>query len=1168
MPISSSVFKGRRTLVVFSLLFLAVIVLTFEGGAETPPSQGNWTIPDTVTVTGVDIELNGWLIVENSGSLTLTNMTVTMNGSHDGHIGIEVMILGDLKLDNVSILSSDPDIHYWFICQGKVEIRDCDIRDVAANDARFDDWDQIRGGVQIFDDSSVIRNSAFHDSQRINMYVSGVSPDIQNCTFYNAEYVSTYSYYGYSTVSYYYVYGFFLDATGLYLNNSNSNIIHCTFSNNGRPQTALPYYNTSYSPNVVQTLGRGILAADSSPTITLCDFQQNGGQPADRSIDGVDQIFLEAVFYDYRSACQGGLVCVGASFPSVTRSRFLFNDLFGICGYVGGYPRLVEACHFEGNQYIRNNVVMTPSSGLYVDEGTGMMEVADCVFKANVAYTNLHVKDVDLKIVNMSTPEPTVSNGYNIYYEGPRLNMTDSVLTSGSVLYVNLYIGSSSDTVKVGIENSHLSGGNYGIFVVNYQGADILMVNSSILYYINAAAYLQSTKLHLVNCTIDGMDFEAYTWGRPSQVIISYFMTFIVTWQNGAPVPSTNVFTVDVSGYHLGNFITDSEGRTGPHIIHHTTITIDQGLLSFEYHSPVNVTVNERGYTTTTSVDFEGNMVVTMKLWDRWMPYIIITRPFGDQLYSTPTVVCSGLCYDVGSGMANIQLSVDDGEWFDVGVDSWNVTLNLPEGKHSIKARAFDASGNMNTSVTQNITVDLTPPPIDLLETETGDFHTNQDYFEVRFTTERDARVYVNGTPFLEGPLPPVVAVPLMLKEDGPVDLSIEVVDRAGHSTYKRVRVIRDTVPPVIHLERPYNVTNSSTVILKGWVYDEYLAGIWMRDRPYPNTTLNLTMRLEDGINRIEVEAWDKAGNLATAVWLLEVDTKPPVISVTGPTGGTTINTPNVGYTFRTDEPVVGLWVDGLMLELKESKYIHVATLEEGPNTFHVMASDKAGNVGTLDVEVFLDSVPPTIVIITPEDGEMTNISRIYVNGSIDGVESFTVAGQVIQGSGDFSVEVSLLETSGPHEPNLITIEAVDEGGNRAKVVLKVYRDSTRPVLTCSLPDGPVESDRWQLTGTITDAWGVSHVVINGEEHPVAANGSFAVTMPLDVGMNWFAVEGVDIAGNVAEQTFAVERVEPPKEDGSSMEAVDVGLIALMLAIGAALSIAVGHTFLKRRGRD
>ena len=185
--------NSRTILLTLLVMAAALVTLAATSVAQTdPPVSGEWVIQDNTFWDG-SLTMTGNITVNNSGALRLDNITLTMHGATDGQLTIRIEAGSNLELVNVNVKSSSADRHYWFVCEGKVVIDRSDVRDVAANTKRWNSWEDIAGGVQIYDGASVLKNSAFHDSQRINVYVSGCSPIIDNCDFYNAEYVNTYN---------------------------------------------------------------------------------------------------------------------------------------------------------------------------------------------------------------------------------------------------------------------------------------------------------------------------------------------------------------------------------------------------------------------------------------------------------------------------------------------------------------------------------------------------------------------------------------------------------------------------------------------------------------------------------------------------------------------------------------------------------------------------------------------------------------------------------------------------------------------------------------------------------------------------------------------------------------------------------------------------------------
>ena len=72
------------------LIILTGLIGPFICGAGPPPASGDWIIDDTTTIDTQAIVLNGNLVVEAGGSLTLNSVTLELNVSADGEFGITV----------------------------------------------------------------------------------------------------------------------------------------------------------------------------------------------------------------------------------------------------------------------------------------------------------------------------------------------------------------------------------------------------------------------------------------------------------------------------------------------------------------------------------------------------------------------------------------------------------------------------------------------------------------------------------------------------------------------------------------------------------------------------------------------------------------------------------------------------------------------------------------------------------------------------------------------------------------------------------------------------------------------------------------------------------------------------------------------------------------------
>lgn len=110
----------------------------------------------------------------------------------------------------------------------------------------------------------------------------------------------------------------------------------------------------------------------------------------------------------------------------------------------------------------------------------------------------------------------------------------------------------------------------------------------------------------------------------------------------------------------------------------------------------------EDGTVITNIARFTDNLGVERTesatvMVDAAPPTTSILTPANGQLVTSSQVLVSGTASDSGSGIAAVQIQVDDGPWQTVsGIGNWSLLITgLSEGRHDINAQATDAAGNV-----------------------------------------------------------------------------------------------------------------------------------------------------------------------------------------------------------------------------------------------------------------------------------------------------------------------------------------------------------------------------------------------------------------------------------------------------------------------------------------
>ncbi len=1154
----------RRTLALALLVLAAALVaLAASAAAQTdPPTSGDWVVQDN-TYWNSNTVLTGNLTVNNSGNLRLDSMTLTMSNGTDGFLRIFVEAGSTLNLTNVNIRSSNANVHYWFECRGAVYFDNCDVRDVAANTSRWDDWDRIAGGVQIYDGNSVLKNSNFHDSQRINVYVGGCDPYIENCDFYNAEYVSTYQRYVYNWNYGGYIYGWYADATGLFLHDASPNITLSSFTNNGLRDTARNFYTTSYYTNVVATYGRGILAHDSNPNITRCEFTSNGDQPADRNVAGVQQVFREDIYYDDFYP-EGGLVCMGTAHPLVYTSSFLTNDLFGIYGGDGGYPDLVESCRIEGNRYIRGNNVFAPSAGIQVDAGSGTMTVANTTSGGNYVLANIYLEAISLRLINFTNSNNVVNGGYNIYVSGGKHYFEDCLLDGRPDVGANVYIGySRAGTPKLRFEECRLIGGDYGLYSGNYQGSQVTFANSSITNTDIATFYLQSTNIDCINCTISPLRVESYQYGRGSTVRIMYFVEIEVTWQNLVPIAGAFVQVFNASKDFVYGGIADENGTIGPLVVTSRTIYVSYNQQTDFSNSPLYMSAYSAGLQSTEARHvFTTNLDVRILIRDDVPPTIYVFSPSDDHRQNRTMLEVRGMTTDVGAGVNDTYVSLDEVEWTWVAGDeqTWSTWLEMTEGTHTIFIKSVDKADNVRVEKILRVVIDLTPPLLEVIDPVKPVWYTSSENYTIRGRVNGAVSLVVNRVELEVAPDGSWESFQEI--HTGINEFKIVATDHVGNTFVIMKSIVRDSTEPKLILTSPEDGQwiNISQIEVKG--ITELGATILVNGEPLPtfDGRFATNIYLTEGANRIIVEAVDSAKNMKREERWVYLDSIPPSLQVESPRADALVSTRFLPVSGTIDDPSVSnVIVNGLLVPVVDQRFYKEFRLDEGENPINIEVWDRARNYMGRSYMIVLDTTPPDLRLLEPERDLETRDPVVRIRGTVDANVDLVIWGEPLHEDFD-SINLVRIETTFRYDQyplvlgvNTIHLMAEDEVGNVVQMTFQVTYDLEPPNLMVSPIPERTTREVVTISGMVI---GGAEIRINGVPGVLGPNGEFAESIHLQSGKNELKVVAFDAAGNRVESTVNITRtaVEPPEEGiaGAGI-AFSLGLVILMLVIGLAI---------------
>jgi hypothetical protein len=149
-----------------------------------------------------------------------------------------------------------------------------------------------------------------------------------------------------------------------------------------------------------------------------------------------------------------------------------------------------------------------------------------------------------------------------------------------------------------------------------------------------------------------------------------------------------------------------------------------------------------------------------------------------------------------------------------------------------------------------------------------------------------------------------------------------------------------------------------------------------------PSTTYSFT-----------VKALDAAGNASAAsapvsvTTLAPPDTTPPVLTVTAPVDGATVQSGTVTVVGKaTDQALAQVTVQGVPVSVAaDGTFQTTVSLQAGDNVIVVTAVDVAGNQSPKSVHVTFSDGAPTIQLMDPPDQFSTTSSIITVRGKVSG---------------------------------------------------------------------------------------------------------------------------------------------------------------------------------------
>ncbi len=266
------------------------------------------------------------------------------------------------------------------------------------------------------------------------------------------------------------------------------------------------------------------------------------------------------------------------------------------------------------------------------------------------------------------------------------------------------------------------------------------------------------------------------------------------------------------------------------------------------------------------------------------------------------------------------------------------------------------------------------------------------------------------------------------------------------------------------------------------------------------------------------------------------MDNYPPVLLVQAPEDGSLHNVSTVTFEGEAWDAVItatdgldrmryrvdsGNWTPIDLPVLTEWSFD--AVLEDGFHVVEIEVYDRIGNYNRSTISLEVDTKAPTLVVLSPDDGIVINVTQVLVSGVADLDTTVTIGGVQVEldGEGRFNMTLELDEGE-----TIIVVVATDGQGNQAVVTRRVTVDTEEPVVDIDQEDLRTNQLTFTLTGTKKAN---ATLYINGFLPGFFGSTTFETVVDLPVeGLNDVDIWSEDMAGNNWSTTILIGRDTTP----------------------------------------
>ena len=363
------------------------------------------------------------------------------------------------------------------------------------------------------------------------------------------------------------------------------------------------------------------------------------------------------------------------------------------------------------------------------------------------------------------------------------------------------------------------------------------------------------------------------------------------------------------------------------------------------------------------------------------------------------------------------------------------VSWFLSEGFYSVRVEVEDYAGNIGNT-TLEFFIDLSPPTVELLNPPSNLLLSNSSItLNLRWSVDENyvvdrIEVWIGTTKYDLGADIRAYTLPTIAST---TSVTVKVFDMAGHEGQDSVTITFssiDSTPPSLSITSPSNSTYSQSSLTISWSATDPESEIEYYEVRVDNAIVVSTTTsidsyflppLSDGAHSVSIRVRNSVDLWRNRTITIFFDTVSPQIEILSPLNGYVFETGSFSLLWDADDAagVCGeldhfiIYLDGLQMTETEDSTYAFSNLDEGVHRLRVVAFDKAGNSADDQIEVIVDSTPPSISIVTPAEsfeikpGFVDTIQLVCIVTDAVGTENVSVL--ITSTSASYSVTIPLV---------------------------------------------------------------------------------------------------------------------------------------------------------------